>query len=103
MRHAKVVVDVCEVCDRVQASFNTQLPDRQPLSIEGLFYHWGMDLCGPFPTTTRGTRGNTYVAIMIEHYSKTVVLEPLVHKDAKHSAMLMSMACCHGMAHALSY
>ena len=48
--------------------------ELSPLPIEGLFYQWSMDLCGPFPVSGRGNR---YVAVMIEHFSKTVVLEPL--------------------------
>ena len=82
LKMAKEVVASCELCDRVTASFNTESPVLTPLPIEGLFYRWGVDLCGPFPTSSRGNR---YVAVMIEHFSKTVVLEPLVSKEAKHT------------------
>ena len=38
--------------------------------------------CGPFPVTDRG---NKYVAVMIKHFSKTIALEPLQTKEAKHT------------------
>ncbi len=44
-----------------------------------------MDLCGPFPTIPTTQRDNKYVAVMIEHFSKTIVLEPLVSKKARHT------------------
>ena len=40
-----------------------------------------MDLCGPFLVSNRG---NKYVAVMIEHFSKTIVLKPL-QTEAKHT------------------
>jgi hypothetical protein len=42
-----------------------------------------MDLCGPFSVTALGHK---YVAVMIEHFSKTVVLTPLTCKEAKRTA-----------------
>ena len=82
LKQAQDIVGRCGVCDRVKASFDTQPPELVPLPIEGLFYRWSMDLCGPFPVTDRG---NKYVAVMIEHFSKTIVLEPLPTKEAKHT------------------
>lgn len=76
-------VNDCKVCDRVKASFNACTTELQPLPIMGLFYRWGVDLCGPFPETKRGNR---YVMVMIEHFSKTLVLEPLPSKESKHTA-----------------
>ena len=64
--------------------------ELNPLPIEGLFYRWSMDLCGPFPVTHRG---NKYV-VMIEHFSKTIALEPLQTKEAKHT--------CYAYEHLLS-
>jgi hypothetical protein len=42
------VLQKYDVCDRVKASFDTKHPELHPLPIEGLFYRWGIDLCGPF-------------------------------------------------------
>ena len=61
------VLSKCKFCDRVRSSFNAQVPELRPLPICGLFYRWGVDLCGPFPETPRG---NKYVMVAIEHYSK---------------------------------
>jgi hypothetical protein len=47
-----------------------------------MFYRWGVDLCGPFPETSRGYQ---YVFIAIEHFSKVVVLEPMTTKEAKNT------------------
>jgi hypothetical protein len=76
-------VNNCKVCDRVKASFNAHHPELHSLPIEGLFYRWGVDLCGPFPETKRGYK---YVMIMVEHFSKTLVLEPLTGKEPRHTA-----------------
>jgi hypothetical protein len=64
----------CEACDRVKAvTFNARHPTLQPLPIKGLFYRWGLDFAGPLSKTRRG---NQYVFVMVEHFSKTVVLVP---------------------------
>ena len=77
------VVRNCEACDKVRASFNARLPELQPLEIRGLFYRWGVDLCGPFP---KSRRGNTYIMICIEHLSKHCEAIPLPSKAAIYTA-----------------
>ena len=80
----KAEVKRCEVCDRVsRASFGAMQPTLHPLPIEGLFYRWGVDLCGPFTTTTAG---NKYVMVCIEHFSKWVELVPITNKEAATTA-----------------
>jgi hypothetical protein len=71
------VLQKCDVCDRVKASFNAQHPVLQPLPIEGMFYRWGIDLCGPFDVTPRG---NKYLMICIEHFSKWCEIIPIKDK-----------------------
>ena len=73
----------CEACDRSHATFNAMQPVLQPLPIKGLFYRWGMDLAGPFPTSDRG---NTYILVCIEHFSKWVEVFPLQNKTASEVA-----------------
>jgi len=73
------VLSQCKFCDRVRSSFNAQVPELRPLPICGLFYRWGVDLCGPFPETPRG---NKYVMVAIEHYSKWCELVCLPSKAA---------------------
>jgi transposase InsO family protein len=64
-------VKQCEACDRVKASFNAKHPTLQPLPIKGMFYRWGLDFAGPLP---KSRQGNQYVLVMVEHFSKQVIL-----------------------------
>jgi hypothetical protein len=63
----------CAACDRVKASFNAKHPTLQPLPIKGMFYRWGLDFAGPLP---KSCRGNQYVLVMVEHFSKHIILVP---------------------------
>ncbi len=44
-----------------------------------MFYHWSCDLAGKLPQTSRG---NVYIMIMIEHFSKWVKLVALPNKSS---------------------
>jgi hypothetical protein len=72
------VVGGCSECDRVRAAFNVKHPTLQPLPIKGLFYRWGLDFAGPLP---KSSGGNRYVLVMVEHFSKTMVLVPTRDKE----------------------
>ncbi|GAQ89224.1 hypothetical protein KFL_005000010, partial [Klebsormidium nitens] len=72
------VVRGCEACDRVKAAFNVKHPTLQPLPIKGLFYRWGLDFAGPLP---KSSRGQQYVLVMVEHFSKTIILAPTQDKE----------------------
>ena len=74
------LVGQCELCTRVNVSFNATQANLQPLPVNGLFYRWGVDLTGPFPTTVTG---HQYVMVCIEHFSKQIELIPLRNKEAK--------------------
>ena len=79
----------CSLCSRVRASFNSEKPDLQPLPISGLMYRWGVDLCGPLPTTDRG---NAYVMIAVEHYSKHLEMIPIRNKEPATTAAAFTAA-----------
>ncbi len=49
------------------------------LPIQGMFYRWSCDLVGELPKTSRG---NVYIMIMIEHFSKWVELVALSNKSS---------------------
>jgi transposase InsO family protein len=83
-RHVRQMVAHCEVCDRVRASFNVHHPVLSPLPIGGLFYRWGVDLCGPFVKTK--STNYTYIMIAIEHFSKHIEMIPLKDKSASTTA-----------------
>jgi hypothetical protein len=50
-----------------------------PLPIQGMFYCWSCGLAGELPETSRG---NVYIMIMIEHFSKWVELVTLLDKSS---------------------
>ncbi len=50
-----------------------------PLPIQGIFYYWSCDLAKELPQTSRG---NVYIMIMIEHFSKWVELVVLPDKSS---------------------
>ena len=77
------VVRHCAACDRVNSTFTVQPTELNPLPIGGLFYRWGVDLCGPFDQTERGHK---YVMVAVEHFSKYVILVPLADKHAAQTA-----------------
>jgi hypothetical protein len=52
----KQVLRHCQTCSRITASFNALKPTLQVLPIQGMFYRWGVDLCGPFPESSGGHR-----------------------------------------------
>jgi hypothetical protein len=91
--HAEVaaVVRKCGVCDRVNASFGSQQPQLQPLPVEPMFYRWGFDLAGEFPVTQRG---NKYVLVAVEHFSKHIELIPLRDKTTAETAAAAAQVLC---------
>ena len=50
-----------------------------PLPKRGLGFRWGVDFAGPMSTTKRG---NKYVLVTIEHFTKRVELVHLPNKSA---------------------
>jgi hypothetical protein len=52
-------------------------------------YRWGVDLCGPFPATGRG---NQYILVAVEHYSKHLELVPIPNKEPATTAAALAAA-----------
>jgi len=73
------VIARCEQCDRVRTSFSFQQLMLSPLPIQGMFYYWSCDFVGELPQTSRG---NVYIMIVIEHFSKWVELVVLLDKSS---------------------
>jgi len=73
------VIARCEQCDKVKTSFSSRQLTLFPLPIQGMFYRWSCDLVGKLPQTSRG---NVYIMIMIEHFSKWVELVALLDKSS---------------------
>jgi hypothetical protein len=77
------VLAKCEVCSQVKATFNVADPQLHPLPVNGMMYRWGVDLCGPFSVSSRG---NEFVMVCIEHFTKQVELMALPDKSAETTA-----------------
>ena len=56
---------------------------NKPLSLQGLMFRWGIDFVGPLIETKRG---NIYVLVCIEHFTKWVDLIQLPSKFSAHVA-----------------
>jgi hypothetical protein len=80
---ARFEVRDCAACDRVKASFKVRDTVLKPLSIMGLFFRWGVDLC-KMPHTSED--GNKYVVVMIEHFTKWLELVPIPEKSSFYTA-----------------
>jgi len=73
------VIARCEQCDKVRISFSSRQLTLSPFFIQGMFYRWSCDLARELPQTSRG---NVYIMIMIEHFSKWVELVTLPDKSS---------------------
>ena len=73
----------CTECEQVKANFSAKDPRLHSLPISGLFYRWGVDLAGPFETSGRG---NEFVMVCIEHFSKHIELIAIPDKSADTTA-----------------
>jgi hypothetical protein len=73
------IIARCEQCDKARTSFFSRLLTLSPLPIYGMFYRWSCDLARELPQTSRG---NVYIMIMIEHFSKWVEVVMLPNKSS---------------------
>ena len=80
---ATQVVKACMPCARTKAGFRVSGKELQPLHLQGLMFSWGIDFAGPLIETKRG---NKYVLVCIEHFTKWVELIPLPSKSSAHVA-----------------
>ena len=48
------------------------------MPIRGMFYRWSCDMAGPFPESARG---NVYILVMIEHFSKWIEIAAVPSKE----------------------
>jgi hypothetical protein len=62
----------------MRTSFSFRQLTLSPLPIQGMFYCWSCDLVGELPQTFKG---NVYIMILIEHFSKWVELIGLPNKS----------------------
>ncbi len=79
------IIARCEQCDRVRISFSFWQLTLFPLPIQGMFYRLSCDLVGKLPQTSRG---NVYIMIMIEHFSKWVEFVTLSDKSSHNTSQV---------------
>jgi hypothetical protein len=77
------IISKCEQCDRVRTFFSFQQLTLFPFPIQGMFYGWSCDLTRELPQTSRG---NVYIMIMIEHFSKWVKIVMLLDKSSHNTS-----------------
>ena len=77
------VVRACAACNQTNASFSAMQPELNPIPIRGLMYRWSLDLCGPFPISSRG---NKYILVCIEGFSKWIETFPIPDKTSEEVA-----------------
>lgn len=82
----KNFVNKCQLCDRVNTSFNATPKQLSPLPVMRLHYRWGVDLAGPLNPTSQD--GNRYVMVLIEHFSKYLDVVPIQAKSAVTTAQV---------------
>jgi hypothetical protein len=80
-------VAACKCCDMAKARSITPAGPLQPLPIMGLFFRFNVDLAGPLEESPRG---NSYVMIVVEHLTGTVILSAIPRKTAANTAAAFS-------------
>lgn len=81
----------CTDCARRNATFNSTPPQLNSLPIKGMFYRWSVDLFGPLERTEAVSNNHSapkpkYVMVIVEHFSKWLILVPLPDKEATTTA-----------------
>jgi hypothetical protein len=77
------VVSTCLQCDQARAPSQPNNATLHNLPIMGMMYRWGVDVAGPFP---KSSRGNTYILVCIEHFTKWVEVVPMTCKASEATA-----------------
>lgn len=84
-RQVATVVGKCAACDLAKARPNRKAggTELQSLPIQGLFFRWHVDFAGPFNETERG---NKYILIFIDAFSKELVAVPTPDRTSSNVA-----------------
>ena len=69
----------CELCTRRKPPVPTQRAPMQSIPVAKLMELWAMDIMGPLPVTARG---NQYVLVMSDHFTKWVEAVPMASQCA---------------------
>eukprot|EP00731_Ephydatia_muelleri_P018999 Em0011g1039a len=87
----QVKVTECDSCQRTNHSIKAPHLPLQPIPITGLWNLWGVDLIGPLTLTPRGNR---YIIVATDYFSKWPEAAPLQNKEATTVAHFMYSLYC---------
>jgi hypothetical protein len=77
------VLSRCEHCSRVHASFTAKPEELRPIPISSMGFRWHVDTAGPLP---KSAKGNKYVLVCVEAFSKYLVVVPMENDKAETTA-----------------
>ena len=87
-------ISECESCQRMNPSVKCPTLDLQPVPVTGLWEMWGVDIIGPLTLTPRG---NCYIIVATDYFSKWPEAATLPNKNAISVAtFLYSLYCRFG-------
>ncbi|KAL5503499.1 hypothetical protein EMCRGX_G010456 [Ephydatia muelleri] len=87
-------ISECESCQRMNPSVKCPTLDLQPVPVTGLWEMWGVDIIGPLTLTPRGNR---YIIVATDYFSKWPEAAALPNKNAISVAtFLYSLYCRFG-------
>ena len=66
-------IQTCGICQKIKASQGSVLASLSTTAVETLFARVAVDTLGPLP---RDENNNTFIIVMIDHFSRFVELEP---------------------------
>ncbi|GJV26685.1 reverse transcriptase domain-containing protein [Tanacetum coccineum] len=78
-RDAQDFVTHCDSCQRQGKISQRDKMPQNPVQICEIFYVWGIDFMGPFPSS----RGNRYILVAVDYVSKWVEVKALPTNDAR--------------------
>ena len=74
LKDAQAYVKACDKCQRCINFIRQPFEELTPITAPWLFAHWGLDILGPFPTTTRQLK---FLVVRIDYFTKWVEVEAL--------------------------
>jgi transposase InsO family protein len=76
-RQVKAVLSSCMPCQQARARFKNTTTVLTPHPVVGMFFTWGVDQSGPYPTSERGYN---YLFHAVEHHIHVMVSVPIADK-----------------------